>query len=72
MTFNLINTEVSIPIDLRVELSLHMYTIEDLKNINKDVLRNDPCICGSGKKFKKCHMDLFIKHFYKRTGHGHI
>jgi len=20
--------------------------------------RNGPCICGSGKKFKKCHLDL--------------
>src|SRR4030043_1606723 len=22
----------------------------------KDIGRNDPCPCGSGKKFKKCHM----------------
>ncbi|MGD8986001.1 MAG: SEC-C metal-binding domain-containing protein, partial [Desulfobacteraceae bacterium] len=22
----------------------------------KKVGRNDPCPCGSGKKFKKCHM----------------
>jgi preprotein translocase subunit SecA len=22
---------------------------------NKDIGRNDPCHCGSGKKFKKCH-----------------
>jgi uncharacterized protein YecA (UPF0149 family) len=21
----------------------------------RDVGRNDPCPCGSGKKFKKCH-----------------
>jgi preprotein translocase subunit SecA len=21
----------------------------------KDIGRNDPCWCGSGKKFKKCH-----------------
>lgn len=21
----------------------------------KDIGRNDPCYCGSGKKFKKCH-----------------
>jgi hypothetical protein len=25
-------------------------------DIYKDVGRNDPCPCGSGKKFKKCHM----------------
>lgn len=24
------------------------------KRSNKDVGRNDPCPCGSGKKFKKC------------------
>ena len=26
-----------------------------LRNPYKDVGRNDPCPCGSGKKFKKCH-----------------
>ena len=26
-----------------------------LHNPYKDVGRNDPCPCGSGKKFKKCH-----------------
>ncbi|ARS54461.1 SEC-C metal-binding domain-containing protein [Kushneria konosiri] len=25
------------------------------RNALKDVGRNDPCPCGSGKKFKKCH-----------------
>jgi SEC-C motif domain protein len=25
-----------------------------MKNPNKHVGRNDPCICGSGKKYKKC------------------
>lgn len=33
--------------------------IEDKKepytNPHKDIGRNDPCHCGSGKKFKKCH-----------------
>ncbi|MEO6077259.1 MAG: SEC-C metal-binding domain-containing protein, partial [Candidatus Andersenbacteria bacterium] len=28
---------------------------EPLHNPYKDVGRNDPCPCGSGKKFKKCH-----------------
>jgi uncharacterized protein YecA (UPF0149 family) len=23
-------------------------------NANRDIGRNDPCPCGSGKKFKKC------------------
>lgn len=22
--------------------------------------RNDPCICGSGLKYKKCHMEVHI------------
>jgi uncharacterized protein YecA (UPF0149 family) len=26
-----------------------------VRNALKDVGRNDPCPCGSGKKFKKCH-----------------
>jgi preprotein translocase subunit SecA len=24
-------------------------------NEHKDIGRNDPCWCGSGKKFKRCH-----------------
>jgi uncharacterized protein len=28
---------------------------EKLKNIFQDLGRNDPCPCGSGVKFKKCH-----------------
>jgi len=24
---------------------------------SKDLGRNDPCWCGSGKKYKKCHLD---------------
>jgi uncharacterized protein YecA (UPF0149 family) len=26
-----------------------------VRNALKDVGRNDPCPCGSAKKFKKCH-----------------
>lgn len=30
--------------------------VENINNSNKQVAgRNDPCSCGSGKKFKKCH-----------------
>jgi preprotein translocase subunit SecA len=29
---------------------------EPLRNLAKKVGRNDPCPCGSGKKFKACHM----------------
>jgi preprotein translocase subunit SecA len=30
-------------------------TQQQVVNEHKDVGRNDPCWCGSGKKFKKCH-----------------
>lgn len=32
-----------------------LQTYEKLKKEGKKVGRNDPCPCGSGKKFKKCH-----------------
>ena len=25
------------------------------QNTKQDIGRNDPCYCGSGKKYKKCH-----------------
>lgn len=28
--------------------------------------RNKPCYCGSGKKFKKCHIPILLE--MKRTG----
>jgi preprotein translocase subunit SecA len=30
--------------------------LEPLRNLGKKVGRNDPCPCGSGKKFKSCCM----------------
>lgn len=30
--------------------------LEPVRNVGKKVGRNDPCPCGSGKKFKACHM----------------
>ena len=30
------------------------YSFEIVREIILDVGRNDPCICGSGRKFKKC------------------
>jgi preprotein translocase subunit SecA len=29
--------------------------VAKIKNPNKNLGRNDPCWCGSGKKYKKCH-----------------
>lgn len=31
--------------------------VEPMRNPNRDVGRNDPCPCGSGKKFKKCCLE---------------
>lgn len=28
--------------------------------------RNDPCWCGSGKKYKKCHYESDLKHLSKQ------
>lgn len=50
----------------RVEFALHLTDIFKLREINKTILRNDVCICGSGKKFKKCCMDIFQKHYKMR------
>jgi preprotein translocase subunit SecA len=30
-------------------------TVKPIRNLTPHVGRNDPCPCGSGKKFKKCH-----------------
>ena len=32
-------------------------TREDTTQPRKKLGRNDPCWCGSGKKYKKCHLD---------------
>ena len=32
--------------------------IEPIRNMGAKVSRNDPCPCGSGKKYKNCHMKL--------------
>ncbi len=33
----------------------HHHAHAPVKNPMRQVGRNDPCPCGSGKKFKKCH-----------------
>ena len=32
----------------------HDHGVETVRNVHRDVGRNDDCPCGSGKKFKKC------------------
>ena len=34
---------------------------EPIRNRNEKVGRNDPCPCGSGKKYKNCHMRHTVK-----------
>ncbi|MBA4062177.1 MAG: preprotein translocase subunit SecA [Isosphaera sp.] len=34
---------------------------EPIRNLGQKVGRNDPCPCGSGKKYKNCHMKLEAK-----------
>jgi preprotein translocase subunit SecA len=31
---------------------------EPIRNVGVKVGRNDPCPCGSGKKYKNCHMKM--------------
>jgi preprotein translocase subunit SecA len=35
--------------------------IAPIRNVAPRVGRNDPCPCGSGKKYKNCHMKLAQK-----------
>ncbi|MEO2091003.1 MAG: SEC-C metal-binding domain-containing protein, partial [Gemmataceae bacterium] len=32
--------------------------VETIRNVGAKVGRNDPCPCGSGKKYKNCHMKI--------------
>jgi len=38
----------------------------------KDIGRNDPCPCGSGKKFKKCHMGREDELVWEGTGEASV
>ena len=33
----------------------HIDFVEEFKKSQPTIGRNDPCYCGSGQKFKKCH-----------------
>ncbi|MDG3003821.1 preprotein translocase subunit SecA [Paludisphaera mucosa] len=41
---------------INADLSTSDKKKEPVRNLGKKVGRNDPCPCGSGKKFKACHM----------------
>ena len=41
--------------NIRVEKKNENEKVETKEPINKKIGRNDPCPCGSGKKFKQCH-----------------
>lgn len=40
--------------------------IEIAPSKTKKIGRNEPCWCGSGKKYKKCHLDQDEEHTYRR------
>ena len=41
---------------LNFEKEIMVNTEEKVENVNKKSIgRNDPCHCGSGKKYKRCH-----------------
>jgi preprotein translocase subunit SecA len=33
----------------------HAHTAEPFRRVEPKLGRNDPCSCGSGRKYKKCH-----------------
>ena len=35
-----------------------MDILKSIKEMFREMKRNDACWCGSGKKYKKCHMDF--------------
>ncbi|MGH7246119.1 MAG: SEC-C metal-binding domain-containing protein, partial [Candidatus Levyibacteriota bacterium] len=43
------------------EVSKNVTKQEPAKAVNKKIGRNDPCWCGSGKKYKKCHLASDLK-----------
>jgi preprotein translocase subunit SecA len=45
----------SVPKYIEIHESNTQAEQEQVKNIEKKIGRNDPCFCGSGKKYKKCH-----------------
>jgi len=53
-------------IELKLGLALDLLTIRELKVLAMSIKRNDICLCGSGKKFKKCHMDMFLEYYSRR------
>lgn len=40
----------------------HLFTREKPPASARDLGRNDPCWCGSGKKYKRCHYDHDLKY----------
>ena len=71
-------------IDMRSALVARMFTsspveltgiktdgiVDDSQSTHKILRRNDPCWCGSGKKFKNCHMNVTNRSDNKRQQRG--
>ena len=33
-----------------------MFGLQEEETVQRDLQRNEPCWCGSGRKYKKCHL----------------
>jgi preprotein translocase subunit SecA len=42
-------------LEKNTDMNSHIPPIERISENGQKIGRNDPCYCGSGKKFKKCH-----------------
>jgi hypothetical protein len=51
------------------ELPFGMAEAHTAKRQNKKIGRNDPCPCGSGKKYKKCCLDSRVYENYEVEVH---
>lgn len=48
----------NIGFEQKIKLAIIVLSKPEIKEI-RNMSRNDKCICGSEKKFKKCHLELF-------------
>lgn len=46
-----------------IDLWVTALSWQELKDIHDNIGRNDECPCGSGKKYKKCHIEKISKEF---------
>ena len=54
MDFVTILINLKIVQEIAQKKEIHKPDVIDPKYIGKKMSRNEPCLCGSGKKYKKC------------------